>query len=157
MAIEIERKFLVKNDSFKREASRKSIIKQGFLNKDKERVVRVRTLDDRGFLTIKGVSDESGTTRKEWEYQIDYNEALDLLAICEPTIIAKTRYFIRVNSHTFEVDVFENENFGLILAEIELSETEEIFEQPDWLGKEVTGDKRYYNSNLSTNPFTSWA
>ena len=145
---EIERKFLVINDSFKTEATQQYVIKQGYLNRNPERTVRVRTKNNKAFLTIKGKSNSSGTTRFEWENQIDINEALELLKLTEGNIIEKTRYIIPYKNHTFEVDIFEGNQKGLILAEIELKDENETFEKPSWLGKEVTGDVRYYNSTM---------
>jgi len=145
---EIERKFLVINDSFKTEATKQYVIKQGYLNRNPERTVRVRTKNNKAFLTIKGKSNSSGTTRFEWENQIDINEALELLKLTEGNIIEKTRYIIPYKNHTFEVDIFEGNQKGLILAEIELKDENETFEKPSWLGKEVTGDVRYYNSTM---------
>lgn len=157
MALEIERKFLVKNTSFIKDSFKKVTIKQGFLNSDKNRVVRIRVTENKAFITIKGISNDSGTIRKEWEYEIDRTEAEQLLTICEPTIIEKIRYYFKCGSHVFEVDVFEKENQGLIIAEIELTSEKEFFEKPSWLGEEVTGNIKYYNSYLSQHPFNSWA
>ncbi len=156
MHIEIERKFLVKNNSFKDEKHTKVYIKQGFLNSDKERIVRVRLKNDQGYLTIKGKSNTSGTTRFEWEKEIPQKEAQDLFELCEKGIIEKYRYLITIGNHTFEVDEFLGDNEGLLIAEIELSSENEYFEKPEWLGKEVTGDIKYYNSNLSKLPFKDW-
>lgn len=157
MGLEIERKFLVKNDSFKSESFRCSSIKQGFLNSNKNRVVRIRIIDDQGFLTIKGKSNRDGTSRKEWEFEIEKEEATELLSLCEPTIIEKKRYFVKQGSLTFEVDVFEDQNNGLIIAEIELEDENQAFTNLSWLGKEVTGDVKYYNSYLSQHPYNTWA
>ena len=154
--LEIERKFLVKSDAFKNEAFSQSEIKQGYLNSNPSRAVRIRVLNDKGYLTIKGKSDESGTTRFEWEKEIDLTEANALLKLCEPGAISKTRYEVKVGEHTYEVDEFYDDNQGLWLAEIELKDANEAFIKPDWLGDEVTGDVRYYNSQLSKNPFTKW-
>lgn len=156
MAVEIERKFLVQSNNFKKEAFQKKHIKQGFLNSDKERVVRVRILDDKGFLTIKGASNKSGTSRFEWEKEIDVTEAESLFNLCEKGSIEKYRYLVKVDRHTFEVDEFLGENKGLLIAEVELNHENEVFTKPNWLGKEVTGITKYYNSNLSKNPFTNW-
>ncbi len=145
---EIERKFLVINDNFKTEATKQYEIKQGYLNRNPERTVRVRIKNNKAFLTIKGKSNSNGTTRFEWENQIDINEAFELLKLSEGNIIEKTRYIIPYKNHTFEVDVFEGNQKGLVLAEIELKIENENFEKPSWLGKEVTGDVRYYNSNM---------
>lgn len=154
--IEIERKFLVKNDTFIDQASTKKYISQGYLNSDPLRTVRVRTKGDQAFLTIKGQSSASGMSRFEWEKEIAVDEAKALLSLCESGIIEKTRYEIYFEKHTFEVDVFHGLNDGLIIAEIELETEMETFTIPDWLGIEVTGDKRYYNSYLSQLPFSTW-
>jgi len=154
--VEIERKFLVTSDEFKKQAFSKDRIVQGFLNTHKERTVRVRLLNECGFLTIKGKSNKSGTTRFEWEKKISSSEAKALLHICEDGSIDKTRYLITVGKHTYEVDEFHGLNQGLIIAELELSNENEAFERPDWLGKEVTGQVKYYNSQLSKIPFTRW-
>lgn len=156
MAFEIERKFLVVSNQYKQVAYQKSYIKQGFLSSEKERVVRVRIKDDCGFLTIKGASNKSGTTRFEWEKKISLKEAQNLFNLCEQGIIEKYRYLIKVNNHIYEVDYFLGQNKGLIVAEIELSNENELFEKPTWLGKEVTGEVKYYNSNLSKLPFCQW-
>ena len=154
--LEIERKFLVKTDAFKSEAFRENEIKQGYLNSNPERAVRVRIKDESGFLTIKGKSDDTGTTRFEWEKEISREEAEALLKLCEPGVISKVRFLVKAGQHTFEVDEFFEENQGLLLAEIELQSATEDFNKPDWLGEEVTGDPRYYNSQLSKNPFVLW-
>jgi CYTH domain-containing protein len=153
---EIERKFLVKNLNFIKESFSNSRIEQGYLNSHKDRAVRVRIKNNQGFLTIKGNSNESGTTRFEWEKEISVDEATQLLAICEPGVISKTRYLVKVKQHIFEVDVFDGDNEGLIVAEIELSSENESFDKPEWLGKEVTGEAKYYNSQLSKNPYKKW-
>jgi len=156
MYLEIERKFLVKNDSFKLKAFEKKYLKQGFLNSDKDRTVRVRVLEDTAFLTIKGRSNTAGTTRFEWEKEISVEDAQELMLLTEEKAIEKYRYFIQEGKHVFEVDEFLGENAGLIVAEIELSKEDERFLMPDWLGKEVTGDVQYYNSSLSKSPFCTW-
>lgn len=153
---EIERKFLVISEAFKSEAHKRTHIVQGFLNTHPERTVRVRVQGNEGFLTIKGKTNKSGLSRFEWEKQISQAEAQDLLHLCEPGIIEKTRYEVDFEGHTFEVDDFTGENEGLVIAEIELSSETEPFSKPKWLGKEVTGNIDYYNSNLSKNPFKTW-
>jgi adenylate cyclase len=153
---EIERKFLVTSEAFKNEAHKRTRIVQGFLNTNPERTVRIRIQGNDGFLTVKGKSNQSGLSRFEWEKQISLAEAEELLHLCEPGIIEKTRYEIANGDHTFEVDDFKGENEGLIIAEIELGSETEPFSKPAWLGKEVTGDVKYYNSNLSKNPFKTW-
>jgi adenylate cyclase len=153
---EIERKFLVNSLDFITEATKSQKIAQGYLNSAPERTVRIRIKDQKGYITIKGIGDETGTTRFEWEKEIDVNEAEALLQLCEKGVIEKTRYLIENGVHTFEVDVFEGENKGLIIAEIELKNANDFFEKPIWLGKEVTGDVKYYNAYLSNNPFKNW-
>lgn len=154
--IEIERKFLVTSDVFKSEAFKQTRITQGFLNTAKERTVRVRIKGDEGFLTVKGESVNNGLSRFEWEKDITVTEAENLLKICEKGIIDKIRYEVKLGNHIFEVDEFLGDNEGLIIAEIELENENELFERPTWLGKEVTGDIRYYNSQLSKKPFKTW-
>lgn len=154
--IEIERKFLVLNTDFIDLAVTKNRIVQGYLNSDPERTVRVRIKGEKGFLTIKGKGNESGTTRLEWETEIDLNDAEKLLPLCENGVIDKTRYEIPSGKHTYEVDVFTGANDGLIVAEIELESENEPFDKPNWLGQEVTGDERYYNAYLSNKPYKSW-
>ena len=155
MANEIERKFLVRGE-FKNLASKETRIVQGYLSSIPERTVRVRIKGDKGFITIKGIGNTSGATRYEWEKEIPTNEVEELLKICEPGVIDKTRYLVKVGNHTFEVDEFYGENQGLTVAEIELSSESEDFVKPEWLGDEVTGDTKYYNSMLMKNPFTKW-
>ncbi|ARV16890.1 CYTH domain-containing protein [Polaribacter sp. SA4-12] len=157
MSVEIERKFLVKNDDFKKESHAEKHIKQGYLNSDKNRTVRIRIANDKAFMTIKGKSNATGTTRFEWEKEIKKEEAEDLLLLCEPSIIDKTRYLVKVGQHTFEVDEFYGNNKGLVIAEVELSNEAENFTKPDWLNEEVTGDIKYYNSSISKLPFKDWA
>lgn len=153
---EIERKFLVTSNDFKTLSFTQNRIVQGYLNSNPERTVRVRIKGSKGFLTIKGKGNETGTTRLEWEKEITVSEAELLLPLCEKGAIAKIRYEVNVGKHVYEVDVFSGENDGLVVAEIELTSEDEIFEKPEWLGKEVTGDIRYYNAYLSNNPFKSW-
>ena len=154
--IEIERKFLVNSMAFKDKAFAKHAISQGYLNSDPERTVRIRIKGESGFLTVKGKSNESGTTRLEWETELSLIEARPLLAICEKGTIDKMRYEVKSGHHIFEVDEFFGDNAGLVIAEIELTSESESFKKPDWLGEEVTNDPRYYNSYLSKNPFSSW-
>ena len=154
--IEIERKFLIKSDAYKEEATSIKRIVQGFLNTHPNRTVRVRIKGNNGFLTIKGISNEAGTSRFEWEQEIEVSEAEALLKICEETVIEKTRYDIPVGAHMFEVDEFLDENEGLVIAEIELEHEDDPFDRPKWLGEEVTGQVKYYNSLLSKHPYKSW-
>lgn len=153
---EIERKFLVLSDDFKTKETTKNRIVQGYLNSHPERTVRVRIKGNKGFLTIKGKGNASGTTRLEWEKEISVFDAEQLLALCEKGSIDKIRYEVLVGRHTYEVDVFAGENEGLVVAEIELSSEDESFEKPDWLGKEVTGEEKYYNAYLSKRPYKTW-
>ncbi len=154
--IEIERKYLVRSDAYKEEALSKERIVQGFLNTHPSRTVRIRISGDFGYLTVKGRSNESGTSRFEWEKEITVHEAESLLKLCEEGNIEKMRYRVHVGKHVFEVDEFYGKNEGLVLAEIELDGENEQFQKPDWLGQEVTGDIKYYNSQLSKQPFKSW-
>ena len=154
--IEIERKFIVVSEDYKKEAFSKKNIKQGYLSSIPERTVRVRTKGEKAYLTIKGVSSDSGLSRFEWEKEIPISEAEQLLLLCEKGIINKTRFEVKIGNHIYEVDEFYDENEGLVIAEIELSTEDESFVKPDWLGNEVTTDRRYYNSYLSANPFKSW-
>jgi len=154
--LEIERKFLVDSDAFKSLALAKHTIAQGYLNSHPERTVRIRIKGESGFITIKGKGDATGTTRFEWETEISLMEAKPLLALCEKGVIQKTRYEVPSGKHTFEVDVFDGENEGLVIAEIELSSANESFIKPSWIGKEVTNDERYYNAYLSRNPYSGW-
>ena len=154
--IEIERKFLVKSNDYKNEATSKRRIVQGFLNTHPKRTVRVRINEDKAYLTVKGKSNEAGTSRFEWEKEIDVTEAEALLQLCEEVIIEKTRYEIPNGNSTIEVDEFYGANEGLVIAEIELVNENDIFNRPKWLGKEVTGQIAYYNSLLSKQPFKSW-
>jgi len=154
MAKEIERKFLIKDETW-REGAKGTHYKQGYLSTVKERTVRVRTIDDAGFMTVKGIS--VGATRVEYEYEIpatDANEMLDDL--CERPIIEKNRYKIAFGGLTWEVDEFFGDNDGLIVAEVELTSEDQAFEKPSWIGDEVTGEARYYNSNLIAKPFKTW-
>lgn len=153
MAKEIERKFLVSGE-FRQDSPESYRIMQGYICSDPDRTVRVRVRGDKGFLTIKGRSSGDGLSRYEWEKEIPVFEAVELMALCGSGVIDKTRYLVPFGRHTYEVDVFHGANEGLVLAEIELAEEQETFEKPSWLGEEVTGDPRYYNSMLSLHPFS---
>lgn len=155
MAQEIERKFLVTGE-FKSQAYAQSRIVQGYISSARGRTVRVRIRDEKGYLTIKGASNASGTSRYEWEHELPLAEAQELMKLCEPGVIDKTRYLVRSGVHTFEVDEFYGENAGLIVAEVELSSEEEAFVKPCFIGREVTGDVRYYNSQLMQKPYSTW-
>lgn len=155
MAQEIERKFLVSGE-FKSLATKALTIKQGYLCANAGRTVRVRVRDNQGFLTIKGRSDAAWLSRFEWEKEISAQDAESLLLLCEPGIVDKTRYLVDFAGHTFEVDEFHGENQGLVMAELELASEDEPYQRPEWLGEEVTGDRRYYNAYLSKHPFTTW-
>ena len=154
--LEIERKFLVKSDGYKQKAISQNRIVQGFLNTDPDRTVRVRIKGEKGFLTVKGASNASGTTRFEWETEISVAEATNLIDLCESGILEKIRFEVPFGDQIFEVDEFLGENKGLVLAEVELKHEEERFERPEWLGEEVTGRIKYYNSQLSKKPYKVW-
>lgn len=154
--IEIERKFLVKSPEFKDQATGCSHFVQGYITSPPAKTVRVRIADDKAYLTIKGSGSASGMSRFEWEMEIPGRDALALLGICEGGVIEKDRYFVPFAGHTFEVDEFFGDNEGLVMAEVELSSEDEAFEKPEWLGQEVTGDSRYYNSSLRKHPYIQW-
>jgi CYTH domain-containing protein len=156
MALEIERKYLVLDDSYKREAFSSYHIMQGYICSERGRTVRVRIRDNQGFITIKGPSDIGGLARYEFEQEIPLADAEQLMRLCQPGIIDKTRWLVKSGHHTFEVDEFHGDNNGLVVAEVELASEDEPFKKPDFIGKEVTGDRRYYNSQLRSNPFTRW-
>jgi len=154
--LEIERKFLVRNDDYKRQAYNSSRICQGYICSGHGRTVRVRIRDQRGYLTIKGPSNHDGISRYEFEKEITLDEAQHLMQLCEPGRIDKTRYLVKSGNHIFEVDEFYGDNEGLVMAEVELHSEDESFEKPDFIGKEVTGDRRYYNGHLSKKPYCVW-
>ena len=156
MAIEIERKFLVTGDSYKALAYQSDRIIQGYICREGGNYARVRVRGDKGFLTIKGPSPDGGLSRFEWEKEIPVAEALELLKLCHGGIIDKIRHLVKCGNHTFEVDEFFADNKGLVVAEVELSDIGEEFEKPDFIGQEVTGDKRYYNSSLTRVPYKTW-
>ena len=155
MAIEIERKFLISGD-FRPGIEKSYRITQGYICPGSGRTVRVRLRDDKGFLTIKGPSADGGLSRFEWEKEIPVSEAKELLQLCEPGMVDKTRSLVPVGDHVFEVDEFHGDNEGLVMAEVELYSPEEKFARPSWLGEEVTGDVRYYNKYLSKKPYKDW-
>ena len=155
MAQEIEKKFLVAGE-FKESAKKATRITQGYLSSVPERTVRVRVKGDKGYITVKGIGNDSGASRFEWEKEIPVEDVRDLLKISEPGVIDKTRYLVDCDGHTFEVDEFYGDNEGLVVAEVELSDENEAFTRPSWLGEEVTGDKKYYNSMLMKNPYKNW-
>lgn len=157
MAIEIERKFLVNSTDYRQMAASKSRIRQGYICRESGRTVRIRIRDGRGFLTIKGPS-TNGMARFEFEKEISLSDAEQLFELCQPGVIDKTRYLVNMpDGHVFEVDEFYGENDGLVIAEVELSSEDEPFEIPPFIDREVTGDRRYYNSHLTANPFTTWS
>ena len=156
MAQEIERKFLVLDDSFKHEAFSKSHIQQGYICSERGRTVRIRIKDNRAYLTIKGPSENGGLTRYEFEREIPLEDGQQMMQLCEPGIIDKTRWLVKSGNHTFEVDEFFGDNEGLVVAEVELSYEDEPYTKPHFIGKEVTGDRRYYNSQLRLCPFQKW-
>lgn len=155
MALEIERKFLVEGD-FKQDATASYRIAQGYICSVPGRTVRVRIMDDKGYLTIKGAAREGGFARFEWETEIPFKDAQDLMNLCDKGVIDKIRYHVPAGDHVFEVDEFYGDNAGLVVAEVELSSEDEAFVRPSWLGREVTGDRRYYNSCLLSSPFCTW-
>jgi len=156
MAEEIERKFLVKNEDFKKEAFNETKIVQGFLSTVPERTVRIRIKGNKGYITVKGIGNKSGVSRYEWEREISVEDATDLLKISEPGVIDKIRFNVKSGGHTFEIDEFYGENDGLIVAEVELDSEDEDFVKPSWLGEEVTGQVKYYNSMLMKTPYKTW-
>ena len=156
MALEIERKFLVLDDSYKHEAFSKSHIQQGYICSERGRTVRIRIRNERAYITIKGPSLNGGLSRYEFEQEIPLDDARKLLTLCDPGIIDKTRWLVKVGNHTFEVDEFAGDNEGLTVAEVELASEDEAFEKPAFIGQEVTGDRRYYNSHLRRNPYCRW-
>ena len=157
MAQEIERKFLVLDDSFKHEAFSKSHIQQGYICSERGRTVRVRIRDERAYLTIKGPSMNGGLSRYEFEREIPLDDGRQMMQLCESGIIDKTRWLVKSGNHIFEVDEFHGENAGLVVAEVELHHEDEPFEKPHFIGIEVTGDRRYYNSQLRANPYCNWS
>jgi adenylate cyclase len=152
---EIEKKFLVEGD-FRPFVTKSTRIVQGYLSSVPERTVRVRVKGEKGFLTIKGIGNDSGASRFEFEKEITVDEANELLKICETGVIDKVRHLVKADPYTYEVDEFHGENEGLTVAEIELPDENAAFDKPEWLGAEVTGDKRYYNSMLMKTPYTKW-
>ena len=157
MAQEIEKKFLVKGD-FKAEAFKQTRITQGYLSSVPERTVRIRVKGEKGFITVKGIGNASGAARFEWEKEIPFEDVRALLELAEPGVIDKTRYLVKNTDgvHTWEIDEFYGDNLGLVMAEVELGSEDEAYEKPDFIGREVTGDKRFYNSHLLVNPFSKW-
>lgn len=154
--MEIERKFLVNGEEFKHLAYDHKHIRQGYICSGHGRTVRVRSTGDAAYITIKGPSDAKGMSRYEFEKEITPDEANHLFALCEPGVIDKTRYYVENGNHIVEVDVFHGDNEGLVMAEIELKSEDEAFEKPHFIGKEVTGDRRFYNSHLRKFPFAIW-
>ena len=156
MAIEIERKFLVNDESYKEMAFKSDRIAQGYICRQGGNSTRVRVRGDKGYLTIKGPSIDGGLSRFEWEKEIPASEAWELMKLCPTPIIDKTRYLVEFEDHGFEVDEFYGDNEGLVVAEVELSAIDEEFKKPPFLGKEVTGEGKYYNSSLSRFPYKCW-
>lgn len=154
--IEIERKFLVTSTAYREEAFQKIRISQGFLNTHPDRTVRIRIMGYGAFMTVKGKSSKDGLKRFEWEKEISVEDAEDLVKLCEPGIIEKQRHLVKIGEHIFEIDEFFGDNEGLVIAEVELKEEYENIEKPSWLGEEVTGQIKYYNSQLSKNPYKNW-
>ncbi len=156
MGQEIERKFLVAGD-YRSLAASASRIAQGYICSERGRTVRVRLRDQRAYLTIKGPSADDGLSRYEWEQEIAPADALELMKLCVGGVIDKTRYLVPLGSHTFEVDEFHGDNEGLVVAEVELRAPDEPFDRPPFLGREVTGEVRYYNSQLMQHPYRTWS
>ena len=154
--IEIERKFLVKSDEYRSDAFKVQLLSQAYLNNNPEKSVRVRIVDNEGFITIKGPSYDGGLSRFEWEKKISIEEAVELMKLCGDQLILKKRYFVKHNKIILEVDEFLNNNKGLVVAEVELKTTSQKISLPDWIAEEVTGINKYYNLSLITNPFSSW-
>lgn len=155
MALEIERKFLIRNEDWRLAATNPQRLRQGYLNNEKLCSVRVRTSEDRAWLNIKGAT--VGAQRQEFEYEIPLKEANELLdTLCKKPLIEKVRHHLHVGAHTWEIDVFEGDNAGLVVAEIELDHPDEPFAKPAWVGEEVTMDVRYYNTSLCRHPFKDW-
>jgi adenylate cyclase len=154
--IEIERKFLVKSDEYRSDAFKVQLLSQAYLNNNPEKSVRVRIVDNEGFITIKGPSYDGGLSRLEWEKKISIEEAVELMKLCGDQLILKKRYFVKHNKIILEVDEFLNNNKGLVVAEVELKTTSQKIVLPDWIAEEVTGINKYYNLSLITNPFSSW-
>ena len=153
MGTEIERKFLVREGPWREAGS--ETYRQGYLSTVKERTVRVRTINDKGYLTVKGIS--VGASRQEFEYEIPFEDAEELLdSLCKKPLIEKNRYKLDHGGLTWEIDVFFVDNEGLIVAEVELQSEDQVFERPDWVADEVTSDPRYYNANLINNPYSKW-
>lgn len=154
--IEIERKFLVVSENYKKNILSKHNIKQGYLCVEPKRSVRIRIIDEKGYITVKGITSKDGLSRFEWEKEVSKADANKLMLLCESNIIEKTRSLVEYKGNTFEVDEFHSNNTGLIIAEIELNSKNQFFEKPIWLGKEVTGEKKYYNSQLIQTPYSKW-
>ena len=154
MGKEIERKFLLKNETWKSQVEKSFSIKQGYLSTNPERTVRVRIKNEKGILTIKGIT--KGISRLEYEYEIPFQDAMELLQLCEQPIIEKVRYIVIDDKLKWEIDIFEGVNEGLQLAEVELESEDQIINTPEWIEKEVSAERRYYNSSLIKNPFKDW-
>ncbi|MDX2442982.1 MAG: CYTH domain-containing protein [Bacteroidales bacterium] len=155
MGVEIERKFLIIGD-YKHLAKEVDEISQGYLSLSNEQAVRIRVSGEKGYITIKGMGNKTGVSREEWEYEIPVSDALELLRMCKNGIIRKNRYLIDFEGKTFEVDEFSGDNEGLVVAELELNSENEPFEKPSWLGREITGEDKYYNLMLVKHPFKDW-
>jgi len=154
--IEIERKFLVKSDKYRSDAFKVQLLSQAYLNNNPEKSVRIRIVDNEGFITIKGPSNDGGLSRFEWEKKIPIDEAVELMKLCGNQLILKKRYFVKHNKIILEVDEFLNNNKGLVVAEVELKTTSQKIVLPDWIAEEVTGVNKYYNLSLISHPFSSW-
>lgn len=156
MGLEIERKFLVKGNDYRNEAYKYYDMVQGYIAHENGRSVRIRITNTESLITIKGPTDAKGMSRYEWNHTIDKRDAVELMELCQGSKIEKRRYLIHSGPHVFEIDEFHGENEGLVIAEVELTSENEVFQKPDFIGDEVTGDKRYYNAHLTRDPYKNW-
>ena len=156
MGLEIERKFLVKGNDYRNEAYKYYDMVQGYIAHENGRSVRIRITNTESLITIKGPTDAKGMSRYEWNHTIDKRDAVELMELCQGSKIEKRRYLVHSGPHVFEIDEFHGENEGLVIAEVELTSENEVFQKPDFIGDEVTGDKRYYNAHLTRDPYKNW-
>lgn len=156
MGLEIERKFLVKGNDYRNEAYKYYDMVQGYIAHENGRSVRIRITNTESLITIKGPTDAKGMSRYEWNHTIDKRDAVELMELCQGSKIEKRRYLVHSGPYVFEIDEFHGENEGLVIAEVELTSENEVFQKPDFIGDEVTGDKRYYNAHLTRDPYKNW-
>lgn len=156
MGLEIERKFLVKGNDYRNEAYKYYDMVQGYIAHENGRSVRIRITNTESLITIKGPTDAKGMSRYEWNHTIDKRDAVELMELCQGSKIEKRRYLVHSGPHVFEIDEFHGESEGLVIAEVELTSENEVFQKPDFIGDEVTGDKRYYNAHLTRDPYKNW-